>query len=49
VDFTLGYVVSEGEKLKIPTPICRKVLAMIRDLEAGKRSLSLQNYAELLS
>jgi 2-dehydropantoate 2-reductase len=49
VDFTLGYVVSEGEKRKIATPICRKVLAMIHDLEAGRRKLSLQNYAELRS
>ena len=49
VDSTLGYVVSEGEKLKIPTPLCRKVLDMIHDLEAGARKLSLQNYAELQS
>ena len=49
VDFTLGYVVSEGEKRKIATPICRKVLDMIHDLEAGRRKLSLQNYAELRS
>src|SRR5918999_5505293 len=31
VDFTLGYVVREGERLKIPTPLCRKVLAMIHE------------------
>ncbi|MGH7855451.1 MAG: ketopantoate reductase family protein [Candidatus Binatia bacterium] len=49
VDFTLAYVVSEGEKRKIPTPICLKVLGMIHDLEAGTRKLSLQNYAELRS
>ena len=47
VDFTLAYVVREGEKRNIPTPICRKVLDMIHDLEAGTRKLSLQNYAEL--
>ena len=49
VDFTLAYVVSEGEKRNIPTPLCRKVLSMIQDLEAGKRKLDLQNYAELRS
>ncbi len=48
-DFTLGYVVREGEKRNIATPICRKVLDMIHDLEAGTRKLSLQNYAELRS
>jgi len=47
VDFTLAYVVSEGEKRNIPTPLCRKVLSMIHELEAGKRKLGLQNYAEL--
>jgi 2-dehydropantoate 2-reductase len=47
VDFTLAYVVREGEKRKIPTPLCRKVLEMIRELEAGARKLDLQNYAEL--
>jgi ketopantoate reductase len=40
-------VVREGERLKIPTPLCRKVLDMIHDLETGKRKLSQQNYAEL--
>ena len=47
VDFTLAYVVGEGEKLKIPTPLCRKVLDMIHELESGRRKLSLDNYAEL--
>ena len=47
VDFTLAYVVREGEKLKIPTPLCRKVLGMIHELEAGTRTLGLQNYGEL--
>jgi 2-dehydropantoate 2-reductase len=47
VDFTLAYVVREGEKLKIPTPLCRKVLDMIHELETGGRQLSLKNYLEL--
>lgn len=47
VDFTLAYVVREGEKLKIPTPLCRKVLDMIHELETSKRKLGLENYAEL--
>jgi len=47
VDFTLAYVVREGETLKIPTPLCRKVLDMIHELETGKRKLGLENYAEL--
>jgi 2-dehydropantoate 2-reductase len=47
VDYTLAHVVREGEKLKIPTPLCRKLLDMIHELESGKRKLSQQNYAEL--
>jgi 2-dehydropantoate 2-reductase len=47
VDFTLAYVVREGEKLGIPTPLCRKVLDMIHELEKGTKKLSLQNYAAL--
>ena len=47
VDSTLGYVVSEGEMKNIPTPLCRKVLDMIRELETGKRKLTVQNYADL--
>jgi 2-dehydropantoate 2-reductase len=47
VDFTLGYVVREGERMNIPTPLCRKLLTMIHDLESGTRRLSLENYAEL--
>ena len=47
VDFTLAYVVREGEKLKIPTPLCRKVLEMVHELESGKRKLTLENYKEL--
>lgn len=47
VDFTLAHVIREGDKLGIPTPLCKKVLLMIYELETGKRKLSLQNYSEL--
>ncbi len=47
VDFTLAHVIREGERLGIPTPLCRKLLEMIHELEIGKRKLSLENYAEL--
>jgi 2-dehydropantoate 2-reductase len=47
VDYTLGHVVREGEKLEIPTPLCRKLLAMIHEIETGRRKLTRQNYAEL--
>ena len=47
VDYTLGHVVREGEKLNIPTPLCGAVLTMIHELETGKRPLAVQNYTEL--
>jgi 2-dehydropantoate 2-reductase len=47
VDYTLAHVIREGEKANVPTPLCRKVLDMIHELEAGKRQLGSQNYAEL--
>ena len=47
VDFTLAYVVNEGKKHGIPTPLCEKVLDMVHDLESGKRQLDIQNYAAL--
>ena len=49
VDFTLAYVVREGEKLHLRTPLCRKVLDMIHELEQGTRKLGLQNYDEIRS
>jgi 2-dehydropantoate 2-reductase len=47
VDYTLGHVIREGEKLKIPTPLCRKLLNMIHELETGRRKLARQSYVEL--
>jgi 2-dehydropantoate 2-reductase len=47
VDFTLAHVVREGERLKIPTPLCRRVLEMIHELETGRRRLGRENYAAL--
>jgi 2-dehydropantoate 2-reductase len=47
VDFTLAYVVAEGRKLGIATPLCGRVLEMIHELENGKRQLGMQNYDEL--
>jgi 2-dehydropantoate 2-reductase len=47
VDFTLGYVVRTGEQMNVPTPLCRKLLAMIHELETGRRQLDPKNYPEI--
>jgi 2-dehydropantoate 2-reductase len=49
VDFTLAHVIREGKKLGIATPLCRKLLEMIHELETGKRKLGMENYAELFA
>jgi 2-dehydropantoate 2-reductase len=47
VDFTLAYVVEEGKRLNVPTPLCETLLQMVRQLEAGTRQLGPHNYTEL--
>jgi 2-dehydropantoate 2-reductase len=49
VDFTLAYVVNEGKKLGMPMPLCSKLLAIFRELEAGKRQFGQHNYDELVA
>lgn len=49
VDYTLAHVVREGRRLKIATPLCEKILAMIHELETGQRKLDPKNYDELRS
>lgn len=47
VDYTLAHVVREASRLNISTPLCRKLLGMIHELETGERQLGIENYAEL--
>ena len=47
VDFIVGHVVREGDRLGIPTPTCRKLVDLIHELETGRRQFSLRNYADL--
>ena len=47
IDFIVGHVVREGERLEMPTPLCLKLAEMIHELESGKRQFDVENYAEL--
>ncbi len=47
VDQTVGHVVQEGSGVNFPTPLCRGLVRIIREIEEGKRPLQLQNYTEL--
>jgi len=47
VDFTVGHVVQEGERLGIPTPMCRTLTKFIHEVENGKRLQQMENYEDL--
>jgi ketopantoate reductase len=47
VDYTVGHVVREGSRVGVSTPICRGVVEMTHEIEAGKRPLQARNYADL--
>ena len=49
VDGTIGRVISEGERLGVPTPLCRAVFKIYREIEDRQRPIGIQNYAELYS
>lgn len=46
IDFLNGYIVSEGKKLGIKTPINQKIVELIKEIEAGDRKISEQNFQE---
>ena len=48
VDQTFGHVISEGQRLKMSTPLCRAIATIIHQIEEGKRPLQLDNYGELI-
>lgn len=43
VDYLNGYVVSRGREKGVPTPLHEAVVSMIKDIEAGRRTLTLAN------
>lgn len=47
VEYTVGYVIREGDRVAVPTPLCRSLASMIHEVEEGKRSLGMQNFADL--
>ena len=47
VDYTVGHVVQEGNRVGVPTPFCQALARMVHEIEEGKRPLDLRNYAEL--
>lgn len=49
VDGIIGAVIREGERLGVPTPLCRKTLEVYLTVENRQRAIGMQNYAVLHS
>ena len=47
VDSQLGVVAARGRRLGVPTPLTMSVIAMIHDLEEGRRAMGWANLEEL--
>lgn len=49
VDSQLGVVTTKARCLGVPTPLLDRVIAMIHDLESGRRSMGWENLDELVA
>ena len=47
VDGIIGAVIREGERLGVPTPLCRATLKVYMEVENRLRAIGMQNYQEL--
>jgi 2-dehydropantoate 2-reductase len=47
IDGQMGPVLAHGERLGMPMPLLRMVTAMLHEVEAGRRSLGVENLREL--
>jgi 2-dehydropantoate 2-reductase len=46
IDFLNGYIVQKGQELGVQTPVNSKIVAMIKEIERGKRKIGLDNFEE---
>lgn len=46
IDILNGYFVQKGSEFSVPTPVNTKLVAMIHEIEEGKRKISSDNLAE---
>jgi hypothetical protein len=47
VDGIIGAVIREGERLGVPTPLCRATMKVYLEIENRRRPIGLQNYSKL--
>ncbi|MDB4349568.1 2-dehydropantoate 2-reductase [Omnitrophica bacterium] len=43
IDYLNGYIAENGKKYKIPTPVNDKIVQMVKEIEAGRRKIALEN------
>ena len=43
----IGAVIREGERLGVPTPLCRAALKVYLEVEHRRKPIGVQNYREL--
>jgi len=46
IDFLNGYICENGRKYNVPTPVNDAIVKIIKEIEAGKREISLKNFEE---
>lgn len=44
IDYFNGYIADKGEKLGIETPVNRRIVAMVKEIESGKRASEPENF-----
>lgn len=44
IDYLNGYITDKARKLNVPVPVNDKVIRMIKEIEAGNRSISPENF-----
>jgi 2-dehydropantoate 2-reductase len=49
VDSQLGVVTAKARRLEVLTPLLDRVIAMIHDLETGRRGMGWENLDELVA
>ena len=48
IEYLTGFITTHAEKLEIPVPVNGQVLAMVREIESGKREISPKNIGQIL-
>ncbi len=47
IDFLNGYIVKKGREVGVPTPVNEAIVEMVKEVEAGKRKLTIKNLEEI--